>query len=349
MEEFFSRSLNRKNFVRGTLFFILCTVVGLYVSFLWSGTANIGFVLRSIRGKFLFFGILCMFADWLSGSARFYIFARKMSPRVTFLDSIRANLATICVGGITPFQTGGVGHIYIFNRVGVPVSGGMTTGILTFIGTLIFLILSTGYAVWQAPDFLPRGIKFVTQYSLLMFVVVLSLFLFMVIKPEAILFPLIRIQLPRRRGFRLAAKVLDRLVLTLEKLILEHKAFTRMFIREHKMVCALNFVFSAGIYVSRFVGGYVVVRALGGDALFWHVIAAQVILTFVTLFAPSPGASGIAEFLIAVLMKPLLAPEAIGLYALILRFFTTYCGIGVGGVVLVSQLTQDLRGGEIGR
>lgn len=348
MKEFFNRSLNPKNFARGILFFILCTVIGLYLSFLRSDTENIGTVLRDkMDVKFLLLAVLCMFCDWLSGGARLYIFVRKMSPHVTFIHGLRANLATLCIGGITPFQTGGLGHLYIFNRVGVPFSGTVTTGVISFIGTLTFLILSTGYVVQRAPDFLPKAITLVSQYSLLMFAFTLFGFLLLLIKPETVLLPLTRIQLPRRRGFRLAANILDRLILTLESVIVEHKAFTRMFVNEHKLVCLLSFVFTIGIYMSRFVGGYVVVRALGGDAPFWHVIAVQVIISFVTLFAPSPGASGISEFLIAMLMKPLLASGAIGLYALITRFFTTYCGVAVGGIVLMSQLTKDLRHREM--
>ena len=347
MKEFFSRSLNPKHFTRGILFFLLCTIIGLYLSFLRSDTENLGIILRSMDGKFLLLAALCMFCDWLSGGARLYIFVRKMAPRVTFLHGLRANLATLCVGGITPFQTGGIGHLYIFNRAGVPFSGTVTTSIICFIGTLTFLILSTGYVVQRAPDFLPKAITLVSQYSLLMFVFTLFVFLLLLIKPETVLLPLTRIQLPRRAGFRLAANILDRLILTLENLILEHKAFTRMFVKEHRIVCALSFVFTTGIYASRFVGGYVVVRALGGDAPFWHIVAVQVILSFVILFAPSPGASGISELLIAILMKPLLASGAIGLYALITRFFTTYCGVAVGGIVLMSQLTKDLQHRQI--
>ena len=63
--------------------------------------------------------------------------------------------------------------------------------------------------------------------------------------------------LPERRGFRLAANLLERLILTLDNVIVEHKAFTRMFVNEHKLVCLLSFVFTMGIYMSRFVGGYV--------------------------------------------------------------------------------------------
>jgi len=342
MQEFLSRSLNPKNITRGFLFFALCTAVGLCISFLWSGTENIGVVLRSMRGRFLCLAALCMLSDWLCGAARFHIFSRKMLPRLGFLDSLRANLATICVGGITPFQTGGVGHIYIYNRVGVPVGGCVTTGIISFIGTLMFLFLSAAYVAWQAPAFLPKGVALLSRYSLLMFALVLSFFLLMAFRPGVFLIPLTRIRFPDGPGFHFATKILNRLVITLDKLIAEHATFARMFITDHKGVCILSFVLTAGIYMSRFIGGYVIVRALGGNAPFWDVMAVQSILHFVTLFAPSPGASGIAEFLTVVLMKNLLSDNLLGLYSLLTRFFTTYCAVVVGGSVLVSQLAKDL-------
>ena len=342
MQEFLSRSLSRKNITRGFLFFGLCTVIGLCASFFWSDTKNIGADLRSLQGKYILLAALCMLVDWLFGGARIHIFCRKMTTGLTFLDGIRANLATICVGGITPFQTGGVGHIYIYSRVGVPVAGCITAGIISFTGTLIFLFLSAAYVAWQAPDFLPKGITLVSRYTLLMFALFLSFFLLMAVKPKVFLIPLTLIRFPDRRGFHFATKVLNRLVTTLGKLITEHATFTRMFITDHKGVCVVSFLCTAGIYASRFTGGYVIVRALGGDAPFWHVIAIQSILHFVTLFAPSPGASGIAEVLTVIFMGNLLVGHTGGLYSLLTRFFTTYCGVVVGGIVLVSQLAKDL-------
>ena len=85
MKEFFSRSLNPKYFARGILFFILCTIIGLYLSFLRSDTEHIGLVLRSMNSKFLLLAVLCMFCDWLCGGARLYIFVRKMAPGMTYL------------------------------------------------------------------------------------------------------------------------------------------------------------------------------------------------------------------------------------------------------------------------
>ncbi len=342
MQAFLNRSLNRRNVVRGFLFFLFCTVVGLYISFLWSGTQDIGLVLRSMRGKFLLLAVLCMFSDWLCGAARFHIFVRKMAPGLTFLDSLRANLATLCAGGITPFQTGGFGHMYIYNRVGVPLSGCITTGIISFIGTLVFLLLFAGYIIWQSPNFLPKGITFISRYSLLMFVIFLSFFLLMAFRPGIFLRPLTRLRLPKRRGLHAISKLLDRLISNLDRLITEHKAFTQMFISNHKGICILNFVLTAGIYTSRFVGGYLVARALNGEVLFEDVVAAQAILHFVILFAPSPGASGIAEFLTVALMRNLISSNSLGLFSLLTRFFTSYCAVAIGGVVLLSQLAKDL-------
>ena len=346
MHEFLSQSLNRKNIIRGFLFFVLCTLVGLYVSFLWGDTKNIGTVLSSIRGKFLFIALLCMLSDWLCGATRFYIFVRKMSPQVTFFDCVRASLATLCVGGITPFQTGGVGYVYILNRSGVPLSGCMTLGIISFMGTLLFLICSAGYAVWQTPDFLPKGFAIFGQYSLVMFALVLLFLFVMVIKPGVVSLPLTKIRRMNNGRFRFHTKVFNRLVQSLEKLIGEHKAFTRMFIANHKGVFVLSLILSGGIYMSRFVGGYVIVQVLGGNAPFWDVIAAQAILHFSTLFAPSPGASGIAEFFTVVLMEDLIKPDLVAVYALLTRFFTTYFAVAIGGTVLVPQLAKDFKRGK---
>ena len=342
MQEFLGRSLSRKHITRGFVFFGLCTVIGLCASFLWSDTTYIGADLRSLQGKFFLLAALCMLSDWLLGGARMHIFCRQMTTGLSFRDSVRAYLATICVGGITPFQTGGVGHMYIYSRAGVPVAGCITAGIISFTGTLMFLFLSAAYVAWQAPAFVPKGITLVSRYTLLMFALFLSFFLLMAVKPKVFLIPLTLIRFPDRRGFHVATRILNQLVTTLDKLITEHATFTRMFITDHKGVCALSVLLTAGIYASRFTGGYIIVRALGGDAPFWHVIAVQSILHFVTLFAPSPGASGIAEVLTVIFMGKLLVGHTGGLYSLLTRFFTTYCGVVVGGIVLVSQLAKDL-------
>lgn len=346
MPENLGRSLSRKNLIRGVIFFTLCTLGGLCLSFLWSGVEDVGRVLRTMQVENLLLAALCMFADWICGSLRFYIFVSKMSPKVTFADSLRANLATLCVSGVTPFQTGGVGHLYIFTRTGVPLSGAVTTGIICFLGTLSILMLSAGYVLWLDPPFLPRGITLVSRYSLLVFMLVFTGFLLLLLKPRIIQSPLKGLAVFLATRFPFIGTRFERITVKLEALITEHQAFTRLFISHHKGTCVLGLLLTLGFFACRFVGGYVVVKALGGSATLWEMSVAGMILNFVTLFAPSPGASGIAEITSVLLMKNLMRPELVGLWTLLTRFFTVYCAVGIGGVVLGSQLTKDLKANE---
>lgn len=343
MQEFLRRSLKRENIIRGTLFFVLCTFAGLLFSFLWSGTQDITPVFREMQVELLLGACLCMFVDWLFGALRFHIFVRKVTPGINFRDSLRAALATLCVSCITPFQTGGVGHLYIYARAGVPLSGAITTGIICFLSTLTTLILCAGGIALLDLPFLPKGATWVSLFSFLMFGLVFTGFLLLLFKPEIVLCFFDWLCAAARRRFARLVPVLERVTLKVAQLITEHKTFADMFLRHHKGICALSVLFTCGFLGARIVGSYIVVKALNGDATLWELCVIGLMLNFVVLFAPSPGASGVTEVVTVGLMLNLIRKELIPLYVLLTRFFTIYCAVVVGGIVIGSQLAKDFR------
>lgn len=343
MQEFLSRSLNRENAVRGTILFILCTFAGLFLSFLWSGSQDIKQVFRQMRVEMLLGACLCMFADWLFGALRFHVFIRKVTPAIRFRDSLRANVATLCVSAITPFQTGGVGHLYIYARAGVPLSGAITSGIICFLSTLITLILSAGGIAWLDPPFLPKGTTWISLFSFVVFGLVFGAFLLLLFKPEIIFRFFHYLCDTVQRKFTRLAPILERVTSRVERLVTEHKTFTTLFLREHKLICALSVPLTCGFLGARIVGSYVVVQALNGDATLWELCIIGLVLNFVVLFAPSPGASGVAEIVTVVLMESLIAKELIPLFVLLTRFFSIYCAVVVGGIVIGLQVAKDFR------
>ena len=343
MQEFLSRSLNRENAVRGTILFILCTFAGLFLSFLWGGSQDIEQVFRQMRVEMLLGACLFMFVDWFFGALRFHVFIRKVTPTIRFWDSLRANLATLCVSAITPFQTGGVGHLYIYARAGVPLSGAITSGIICFLATLITLILCAGGILWLDPLFLPKGATWVSLFSFLIFGLVFGAFLLLIFKPEIIFrFFHYLCNVVQRRFSRLAP-ALERATSRVEQLIAEHKTFTTMFLREHKLTCALSVPLTCGFLGARIVGSYIVVQALNGNATLWELCVIGLVLNFVVLFAPSPGASGVAEVVTVALMEPLISKELIPLFVLLTRFFSIYCAVVVGGIIIGLQIAKDFR------
>lgn len=343
MQEFLNRSLNRENAVRGTILFILCTFAGLFLSFLWSGSQDINQVFREMRVEMLLGACLCMFADWLFGALRFHVFIRKVTPSIRFRDSLRANLATLCVSAITPFQTGGVGHLYIYARAGVPLSGAITSGIICFLSTLITLILSAGGIAWLDPPFLPKGTTWISLFSFVMFGLVFGAFLLLLFKPEVIFRFFHYLCDAVQRKFTRLTPILERVTSRVEQLVTEHKTFTTLFLWEHKLTCALSVPLTCGFLGARIVGSYVVVQALNGDATLWELCVIGLVLNFIVLFAPSPGASGVAEIVTVVLMESLIAKELIPLFVLLTRFFSIYCAVFVGGIVIGLQVAKDFR------
>lgn len=339
MQEF----LSRENVARGTFFFLLCTFAGLFLSFLWGGTQDIEQVFREMRVEMLLGACLCMFVDWVFGALRFHIFIQKIEPDIKFWDSLRANLATLCVSCITPFQTGGVGHLYIYTRAGVPLSGAITTGIICFLSTITTLIFFAVGIAGLDPPFLPKGATWLSLFSCVMFGLVFIGFLLLLFKPEFVLrFFRWLCTVAQRRFIRLTP-ILARATSKVEELVIEHKSFAVMFLRSHKWTCALSVLLTCGFFGTRIVGSYIVVKALNGDATLWELSVIGLLLNFVVLFAPSPGASGVAEVVTVGLMENLISKELIPLYVLLTRFFAIYCAVVVGGIVISSQLAKDFR------
>jgi hypothetical protein len=339
MQEF----LSRENVARGTFFFLLCTFAGLFLSFLWGGTQDIKQVFREMRVEMLLGACLCMFGDWLFGALRFHIFIQKIKPDIKFWDSIRANLATLCVSCITPFQTGGVGHLYIYTRAGVPLSGSITTGIICFLATITTLIFFAVGIAGLDPPFLPKRAIWLSLFSFLMFGVAFIGFLLLLFKPEFVFRFFHRLCNVAQRRFPRFAPILERATLKVEELVVEHKSFAVMFLRSHKWTCAFSVLLTCGFFGARIVGSYIVVQALNGDATLWELSVVGLLLNFVVLFAPSPGASGVAEVLTLGLMENVILKELIPLFVLLTRFFAIYCAVMVGGIVIGLQLAKDFK------
>ena len=339
MQEF----LSRKNVARGALFFLLCTFAGLFLSFLWGGTQNIKHVFREMQIKMLLGAPLCMFVDWMFGALRFHIFIQKVKPDIRFRDSLRANLATLCVSCITPFQTGGMGYLYVYTRTGVPLSASITSGIICFLSTITTLMCFAAGIAWLDPPFLPKGTTWVSLFSCLMFGMAFTGFLLLLFKPDLVFRFFHWLCSVAQRRFTRLTPILERATAKVEELVTEHKSFAVMFVRDHKWTCAFSILLTCGFLGARIVGSYIVMKALNGEATLWELSVVGLLLNFVVLFAPSPGASGVAEVVTVGLMENLMLKELIPLYVLLTRFFAIYGAVVVGGIVISSQLAKDLK------
>ena len=346
--------MSRDKMIRGVILFTLFTLIGLLVIFLGfdtqksieNKTEDLKQVFVGLRIEFLLCACVCMCLDWLCGGLRFHVFVRIITPTIKFRDSCRAILATTCVSAITPFQTGGVGHLYIYARSGVPLSGALTAGIAAFLSTLIILFFSAGGILWLDPEWIPSETTWISLFSFLIFGLVFITFLLLLFKPDIVsrIFYWLSTQIGNR--FTPIAPYLERARLKVEQLTTEHKTFARNLLRNHKWTYILSLLLTCGFFLARIVGGYFVIRSFGQEASIWDLCIVEMLYNFVVLFMPTPGASGFAEGTKSVLMKTIISAKFITPFVLLNRFFSVYCGVIAGGIVISLQLAKDLKGNK---
>ncbi len=344
--------ISRENMIRGVLFFVLFTIIGLVLSFIWSsgvkdlkgGAEAFKNVFVEMHYEFLIGAFICMLLDWLCAGLRFHVFIKVVTPTMKFRNSFRAILATICVSAITPFQTGGVGHLYIYARSGAKLSGAITAGIASFLSTLVILIVSAGSILWINPNVMPKGSELLSLFSLLIFSLVFITFVLLLFKPEIVFRIFYWISEHVGRWIKPLAPFLKRVQRKAEQITTEHKTFARTLISDHKLTCLLSLLLTCGFFAARILGGYYVIRAFDLHASFWDLTVVEMLYNFVVLFMPTPGASGFAELTKNGLMEKIISNTTyIPPFVLLTRFFAVYSGVVAGGIVISLQIAKDLK------
>jgi hypothetical protein len=98
-------------------------------------------------------------------------------------------------------------------------------------------------------------------------------------------------------------------------------------------------------HANKLLAGYVALRAVGVHANFVDVLLVQTFITFLLYFAPTPGASGIAEILSSAVMASVYLPkELTPLYTLIWRSILSYFTLAFGFFVFSSWVRHRLKG-----
>jgi len=101
---------------------------------------------------------------------------------------------------------------------------------------------------------------------------------------------------------------------------------------------------SAPSHANKLLAGYVTLRVLGIHVQFVDVLLLQTLITFLLYFAPTPGASGIAELMSAAVMSVYVPRALTPIYTLIWRFILSYCTIAFGFFVFSGWVRKGLKG-----
>jgi uncharacterized protein (TIRG00374 family) len=327
---------------RGLQLFVAFTLAAFLILFLRGALqGNVSLLLKlPVR----IFSILTLqsFLDLLLGGVRLMILTSAFGGDLRLHAATVANGANIVLGGITPSQTGGgPAQLFAMMRAGVPLRVATVTSLVGFLGTVLVLLGAGGSVALLRPSFeVPGGFRFFSAGTVGIFVAILLLFLLALPTPALHTGGLRRFlsRLPRV-GARLARS--QRLA-QFERNLGDFATLLRRRGASQWRRIGAGLLLSAAIYLNKFLVAFVVLQGLGSQAKLWDVLYLQELQYLVMYFAPTPGASGVAELAAEQIMRPVVQREQFTAFVILWRVFTLYLPMLLAALLMMREL---LRGG----
>jgi uncharacterized protein (TIRG00374 family) len=338
---------------RGLELFALLSVLGVAGLLIYGDNFH-AFIdaLLGLRWAWLVVGLGLASMDWVGGGTRLWVVARHVHPAVRWRDMVISGGMSAWGAYVTPFQTGaGPMMMWTMRRAGVRLPEAMTATFLTFVATVIFFAVAGPVAI------LAGGGRSLAQHG-----VVLGITLYDLFKTSLLIFVLIGLVMafamffPRllrdfvhwlatrleNRSARVAARI-DHLRVGLDR---AHECMGAFGSRRGLVALLWAILLSGPSHANKLLAGYVAMRALGLPAHFVDILLVQTFISFLLYFAPTPGASGLAEVLSLAVMSIYVPRALLPSYTLLWRFINSYATVLVGSLLFWRWLRSGLVGRE---
>lgn len=285
--------------------------------------------------------ILYFVADGL----RLYCVIRAMGFHIAFRYVFKLVFINIFVSNVTPLATGGgVVQVYFLQKRGMPIGDATAATTIRTILAVLILFTLTPVLIWSEPNlfrlFYHRNLLYIVALFSSGYLAVFFVVLF-------------RIRMIKRWVFRglyllnvlkiISTKRFRTLFLKISRELGLFSDGFRRYIKGGPGWVALSFVFTTLFLVLLFSFSVLLLRALGYQVAALTVLAFQVVVTFFMYFAPTPGATGVAEGGYGLLFAQLVQKQDITLLTLSWRFLTIYVGVIIGILIVYKEILSGKK------
>lgn len=337
---------------RGFLIFVGISLLG-FIAVLIYGNNLPAFIqaLGDVHWIWIVVGLGLASMDWIGGGLRNWVVVRHVHRNPPLSGMILAGGMGAWAAYLTPFNSGaGPMTMYAMRRAGVPLPVAVTSTLMTFIATVIFFALTgplaivagAGRSLGQHGNVLGLSLYDLFLGSLSVFVGIGVVLLVIIIFPKYVRDGLHWFS---ERVSRKSTRVADRLEALQQGIDEAHHSVLAFSSLKGLLALFWAVLLSAPSHANKLLAGYVALRAVGVEANFVDVLLVQTFITFLLYFAPTPGASGIAEILSTAVMASVYLPKALTpLYTLIWRCILSYFTLAFGFFVFSNWVHHRLKG-----
>ena len=248
--------------------------------------------------------------------------------------------------------------MYFLNRGGVGLSTALTISLLTFVSTLVTLLVMGLYSLFlaYADHSNPLFIGAVSTLTLFSGVIILSAvwpgFFRMLIsgfsrglwKMRGRKTPLNEWRHPGRPQSAEAEDRMGPLALRVVDILYAYRDELLRFLIQGKALFIWTCLLGLAFFISRFILTFFCVRFLGIESsTLGEILEIQMALVFLTYLAPTPGSAGIAEEASLSIMWGIIPMGYAPYYNFLWRFTTVYFGAVTGLLILWATVLKDMR------
>ena len=346
--------LTPKTLRRGFELFVVVSLVSYVGVFLYgSDAASFLPTLARIQWGWVLVGFCLASMDWIGGGFRLWILTRQIHPNPPLLGLMIAGGMGAWGSYVTPLQAGSSPlTVYSMKRVGVPVPKAITATLMSFIATVIFfaiggplaLAFGAGKALGERGNVLGLSLLDLFKGSMGIFAILGVLLLTVMVAPAMVSRGIHRIaEALGRRSARVSAR-LEGLRAGIDQASDSMRAFNTP---RGWLALFWATVISGPSHANKLLAGYVALRAVGIEANFVDVLLVQTLITFLLYFAPTPGASGVAELLSAAVMSVYVPRAIVPVYTLVWRCIISWFTIAAGFVIFSGWVRKGFKSIEV--
>lgn len=290
--------------------------------------------LKSIRPFYFLLTLCVLFLYYYLDGIRLKYLAKGLGYNLSVSTGIEVVVSGIFLAAVTPFQTGGLPvQIYYLKKNGISYGEGTLILFMRGFLAIIFHIVALPFIFFTYSYLLKNSfVGWIIKYIVVIYPLMLIISLLIYFLPEKFLKFLEKIDnrtFSKKKGENSPIKRFSNFI---RREIEYFKDGLKHYFYKRK---ALLFILLFLTFVSYIIFFSIAVLILIGLGVkIEHPLAVanlQFLHNFLVYFMPTPGASGIAETVFAILFKDICPKDILGVYAIIWRFFTFTIGALLGG------------------
>ena len=329
-----------------TLIFIATSYLSvLFIQNHFSGETSF-FTFKSLSPVILLaLGILLIFY-FLLDALRFLYVLKTLEIDVTLGYLIKLAFINIFLSNITPFATGGAfAQIYFLNKKHISIGDATAATTIKTVLPIIFFFITTPIILLTDKNLfqiVPRGNNLIYILSLVLIYILATYGFYKILKNTNIMKRnlskvLALLEHKRIISKKWAEKFRNNSFLEIDIFALNIKRF----LKGKKKYILLSIIFMLLYLFTLFMFPVILIRGLNSSISTSRIVFIQILLTFVTYFAPTPGATGVAEGGFTLMFSSFVEKNDIVSLTFSWRFFTMYLGMLIGMIIFYLEIAKN--------